>query len=348
MANPESSSLTTEPLEVRPGCWMVGYRNPTSLLQCNTYLRVFEEGDTKIVCIDPGSRQDFAAVKENICRVVGGLEAIDAFTLNHQDPDVVGNSPAFCDANPRINAVVSEDVWRLVQHLDFKPGSVSFANTTKPIERFGQRLQIVPTPFCHFRGAIAFYDPEIRTLFSGDLFGGLNQTGRVHLFAEPDDWIGIAQFHQIYMPSRAVLRYAVRQIRALQPAVEVIAPQHGHVIAGDSVAEFLDRMEELLVGHDLFEAELDESYLDLYTDVIRDLFAWMSEAVGNDDAHRRLRPKLVADDIGQILQVKGDDLKVLKDGYSGLAKVFSRFCLGEPPEFQNAMREFVFFSLRSA
>ena len=46
--------------------------------------------------------------------------------------------------------------------------------------------------------------------------------------------------------AREALRYAVRQIRALQPAVEVIAPQHGMVISGDLVPLFLDRMQAVL------------------------------------------------------------------------------------------------------
>ena len=45
---------------------------------------------------------------------------------------------------------------------------------------------------------MAWYDPESRTLFSGDLFGGLNQLGRVHLFAEEADWGG-----DLAVPSRS-------------------------------------------------------------------------------------------------------------------------------------------------
>jgi hypothetical protein len=30
-----------QPLQVAERCWMIGYRNPRTLLQCNTYLRIF-------------------------------------------------------------------------------------------------------------------------------------------------------------------------------------------------------------------------------------------------------------------------------------------------------------------
>ena len=199
--NVQPNSVAADPLEVAPGCWMVGRRNPESLLQCNTYLRSFTgNGSPLRVCVDPGSRLDYPVVAENLRALVGDLSEIQAFSLNHQDPDVSGNSDRLCEANPDIRMLVTEDVWRLVRHMGFRPGGVEFANPGRSswftVDN-QKRWQLVPTPFCHFRGAMAFYDPEIRVLFSGDLFGGVNQLGRVHLFAEEDDWNGIAHFHQI-------------------------------------------------------------------------------------------------------------------------------------------------------
>lgn len=334
-------SSANGPLQVVPNCWMVGYRNPRSLLQCNTYLRVFENGRPLHVCADPGSQFDFAVVEENIRCLVGDLSEIHAFTLNHQDPDVVGNSAYFCAANPNIQAVVSEDVWRLVQHLRFTPGKVRFANVGRKnrVEWGGRAYwQLVATPFCHFRGAMAFYDPEIRTLFSGDLFGGLNQLGRVHLFAEPDDWMGVAQFHQIYMPTGEALRYAVRQIRALQPAVEVIAPQHGQVITGDRIAEYLDRMESLAVGVDLLAIELDDSHLKAYCQVLSQLANWASEAMGRDEVFRRLANPAIDDNFQSRVRFDGGRVRLEREGYSAVAQAFDRLARNEPREFVNEMR----------
>jgi glyoxylase-like metal-dependent hydrolase (beta-lactamase superfamily II) len=340
-----TSANCSGPLSIGPNCWLVGHRNPASLLQCNTYLRILEgEGATVRVCVDPGSQFDYSVVESNIQQLIGDLSEVDLLTLNHQDPDVVGNTGAFCDANPTVGLMVSEDVWRLTQHLLFKPGTVQFANacrSSRAAMGAGHRWQVVPTPFCHFRGAMAFYDPESRTLFSGDFFGGLNQLGRVHLYAESDDWQGVAQFHQIYMPTREILRYAVRQIRALTPAVEVIAPQHGHVIVGDHVAEFLDRMQELLVGHDLLVFELDEKYLRQYGQLIADMIAWAKEIMGNSEALDRLRPELTEDGLERLLRVDATGVELLAEGYSVVAKVFARVAQGEPPEFINALRGMV-------
>lgn len=348
IAEPDPGSLAPTPripagpLEVRPDCWMVGRRNPASLLQCNTYIRSFASGNSPIhLCIDPGSRFDFPDVASNIDQLLGDLGEVHSFTLNHQDPDVVGNALHLCEANPNISAVMTEEVWRLVQHLNVRPRRLHFANPARSSLMSvadQHRWQLVPTPFCHFRGAMAFYDPQLRTLFSGDLFGGLNRIGRVQLYAEESDWPGIAQFHQIYMPTREALRYAVRQIRALQPAVEVIAPQHGFVIAGDLVPLFLERTHELLVGLDLLAVELDETYLEGYRQVTSRLLSRAEEAMGREEALLRLKATDVVDGLEQLAKVRGDELRVERQGYSAVVKILSRLARGELPEIANSLR----------
>lgn len=334
--------VPTGPQEVRGQCWMVGRRNPGSLLQCNTYLRTFDTGRSPVhVCIDPGSRFDFAVIRQNIGDLIGDLEGVGSFTLNHQDPDVVGNAIYLCEANPNVSAVMTEEVWRLAQHLDFKPRRLHFANDARsPLMTIADRhrWQLVPTPFCHFRGAVAFYDPELRTLFSGDLFGGLNRLGRVNLWAAEDDWPGIAQFHQIYMPTREALRYAVRQIRALKPAVEVIAPQHGFVIAGDLVPLFLERMHELLVGLDLLAAELDQTYLEGYRYLLARALDRAAETFGRSEVLARLKSQEARDGLERMVSVRGEDVTLEREGYSAVVKAFARLARGEPAEVVNALR----------
>jgi serine/threonine-protein kinase len=336
------TGIPVGPLEVRTGCWLVGRRNPVSLLQCNTYARTFETGrGTVNVCVDPGSRLDFPVIAQNLRVLFDDLEAINSFTINHQDPDVVGNAAALCEANFHISGVMTDEVWRLAQHLDFKPTRLHLASATRSpwfTIAHQHRWQLVPTPFCHFRGAMAFYDPDLRTLFSGDLFGGLNRLGRVQQWAEEDDWAGIALFHQIYMPTREALRYAVRQIRALKPVVEVIAPQHGFVIQGDLVPLFLDRMHELLVGLDLLAVELDHTYLHGYRALLTRLLARAEEAMGRQEVLSRLQPGWRPDGLEQLLTLRGEDVRLECEGYSAVAKVFARLARSGGLELSNALR----------
>lgn len=337
-----SAPSSAGPLEVSPTCWMVGARNPTSLLQCNTYIRTFDSGSTRLpVCLDPGSQFDYPVIESNIRQLLGDMGEVRAFSVNHQDPDVIGNAGYFCAANPRIGMVVTEEVWRLAQHLQLRPHRVHFANSVRaPRILIGDRhpWQLVPTPFCHFRGAMAFYDPEIRTLFSGDLLGGFNRLGHVPLLAEEADWAGIAQFHQIYMPTREALRYAVRQIRELTPRVEVIAPQHGHVITGELIPLFLDRLHELLVGFDLLALEFDADALRRYQEVLYRLLGRAAATIGPQAVLGRLQDTAPGDGLETRVRFQGMDVHIERDGYSVVAQAFARLALGEPAEFVNELR----------
>jgi len=92
---------------------MIGYRNPASLLQCNTYLRIFpgpRHGTS--ICIDPGSQFDATVIESNI-RDLTGNSGLDFITVNHQDPDVTGNLPSLCQSNPAATVMLTEDTWRL-------------------------------------------------------------------------------------------------------------------------------------------------------------------------------------------------------------------------------------------
>lgn len=251
---------------------MVGHRNPMSLLQCNTYLRSFQQGKTSVNwCVDPGSQIDYPHIRKHLLEHLGSLKAIHLFSINHQDPDVVGNLIFLSRDNRHLTGFVSEDTWRLVRHLRIRPKEMHFTNKIGHHSIHlpsGQRIQVLPTPFCHFRGAVAYYDPDSRILFSGDLFGGLNKPGRVQLYGEEADWSGIAQFHQIYMPTRSAVAHAIRQVRALRPKVDVIAPQHGFLLKGDFMHSVLDRLEKLPVGMDLLTRELDKQFLKEYQAVL--------------------------------------------------------------------------------
>jgi glyoxylase-like metal-dependent hydrolase (beta-lactamase superfamily II) len=337
-------AIDAKPLPVAERCWMIGHRNPASLLQCNTYLRIFpgaRHGTS--ICVDPGSQFDATVVESNIQDLTGG-SGLDFITVNHQDPDVTGNLPSLCESNPDATVILTEDTWRLVQHLLVSPGALSFPHA------FSSRLQTlpggigwqpVPTPFCHFRGAMAFYDPESQILFSGDLFGGLNQVGRIHLFAEEGDWGGIAQFHQIYMPSREILRYAVRQIRALRPAVKMIAPQHGHVITGDLLPLFLDQMEQLFVGYDLLALELDEQYEREYGDLVSLIIDDAMALIGEKQVSALLSATTFEDELDQLLTKKGERWRARRSPYACSAKVFFRLAHDKGPALVNQMRNAV-------
>ena len=88
------------------------------------------------------------------------------------------------------------------------------------------RWQLVPTPFCHFRGAMAFYDPELRTLFSGDLFA--------------------SYFFNVHTPpailndAPELIQGSLERVREIDP--RLIVPQHYDVLDGALHRRRFDRL----------------------------------------------------------------------------------------------------------
>ena len=238
--------------ELAPGVYWVGAGTKTFLSR-NSFLRIFKgNGTTGTLLIDPGPTNDLDSLSQKVSAVLpGGLSKINLAFINHQDPDVVGVLPTLTKLNQNLTVIATEDTWRLVNlngmsQTPFR--AVDRVQGQRVVLPTGHKLQFIPTPFCHFRGACMIYDLESRILFTGDLFGGIAASG---LHAVEENWTGIKAFHQLYMPSNEALRLAVKKIRALDPAPVALMPQHGGLITGELMNLFMDRMEELPVGLDI-------------------------------------------------------------------------------------------------
>ncbi len=260
---PSRIADNSEPIEIAPGTFWVGMRDPRGIFHANPYLRVYRAGSLEPynLLIDPGSSSDFSVVSAKVSSVIGRMGALSGLFINHQDPDVGSSAAQICGRYaPRAPIHCSEATWRLIVHFNlprdrFVDTDVARRGVDVPT---GHRWIPVPSPFCHFRGAVMLYDPETRVLFSGDLLGGLTEPGPRDLWAEPGDWGGIRAFHQAYMPATRAIAAAVRAIRKLDPPVEIIAPQHGRLLRGPLLHRFLDQLETLPVGLDILDELGDE------------------------------------------------------------------------------------------
>ncbi len=342
---PSSTSSITSPTDLRISAveiahetFWVGKRDTGSIFFANPYLRRFRGLDARTqrqtqfnLLIDPGSSSDFSTVTTKVASLIGGMDRLSAIFLNHQDPDV-GSSTNLITARyaPKAGILCSEDTWRLVVHMNL-PRSRFVA-----LEKFpngvsiptGHRVLPVPSPFCHFRGAVMLYDLETRVLFTGDLFGGLTDVNARGLFADESDWSGIRAFHQIYMPVNAALARAVAAIRKLTPAVEMIAPQHGRVIRGRLIEQFLDRMERLQVGLDIIDEQQDQTSLQAWNVVIARVVDLARSFQGSS-----VDEKLAAStELGDTAKFENGQVVAQRMGRWTLEHIVELLCAGEPPE----------------
>ncbi|WP_164002099.1 hypothetical protein [Pyxidicoccus caerfyrddinensis] len=333
-----SPDLRLAPVEIAPETFWVGKREPGAIFFANPYLRRFKGADTKTqrqtefnLLIDPGSSSDFSTIHTKVTSLIGGMDRLSAMFINHQDPDV-GSSASLISARyaPRAGILCTEDTWRLIVHQNLP------RHRFIPTEKFAQGLSVptghkllpVPSPFCHFRGAVMLYDLQTRVLFTGDLFGGLTDSNAKGLWADESDWSGIRAFHQIYMPVNAALVRAVAAIRKLTPAVEMIAPQHGRIIRGPLVQQFLERMERLQVGLDIMDEAQDRTHLQAWNAVVERVLVLARGYLGGSVDAKLAASKELAD----TAQYDGKRLVVGRMGKWTLEHVVDLLCHGEPPE----------------
>lgn len=252
-----------EPVEISSDTYWVGKKSG-DLLERNIYLRVFKQSNKSInLVIDPGPPSDLSALTEKTGKIIGSIKNIDLIFVNHQDPDVSYNSATIQKLNPNALVLASEDTFRLINFYGINTKKTRAVESFKDMEitlSTGHKIKFVPSPFCHFRGAVMLYDPETRILFSGDLFGGLSFTPS--LFADENYLEGIKTFHQIYMPTKDALKFAINNIKSLDPPPLFIAPQHGLIIGSEKLKEAISFLENLDVGLDLYLKRKDkENYI---------------------------------------------------------------------------------------
>jgi len=319
----------SQAVEISDGIHWVG-TGTKNFLSRNAYLRCYNgSGKKNAMIIDPGPAVDLDVLIRKVSDVLGSVSQVNMVFMNHQDPDVVGNAPYLARSNPNTLMLATEDTWRLV--------CLSGLDTTKfrAVERFknmrislptGHKIQFVPTPFCHFRGACMLYDLESRILFSGDFMGGIACT---QLYATRANWQGIKAFHQLYMPSNEAIRLAVRRIRELQPPPLMIAPQHGSIIKTEDIPFFLDQMENLQVGLDIITSF--EDTMPQLIDGLNEIVATVRETIGEDNVRQTMSmfhadgsyPAIFAlTSEERITEIKGDPIESIE----ALIRMFFRNC----------------------
>jgi eukaryotic-like serine/threonine-protein kinase len=276
-----------EIVTLAPDVYWVG-RRTGGALECNTYLRVYRSGDKRVsVLIDPGPPRDLHIIGAKIASVIESITEIDMAFINHQDPDVSSNTAAFQKANRRLHVVCSEDTWRLVQltGLDARHFSaVEHFREGRMRMTTGHEVTFVPSPYCHFRGAVMYYDRASRVLFTGDLFGGLTRS--THLLSRGRNWEGIDTFHQIYMPSNKAVRRTIERIRKLEPSPRILAPQHGAVIPEDQIEDLFAHLEDLPMGMDI---DTDAADCGLFRRALNQMILALVDLLGADAVRARLK-----------------------------------------------------------
>ncbi len=242
----ESRSLDySVPIEIAPKIWWVGHVLKDDPFQCHVYL--IENGKDSIL-IDPGSKLTWIETRKKILQLIP-LEHIRYIVCQHQDPDITS---AVSDLLEEIGVKGRKLVthWRAQELLEHYNWGIEFYEVSAAnwqLQAGDRRLRFVFTPYMHFPGNFCTFDMRTRTLFSSDIFGAV--TEHFTLFARDAEsyFEQMKPFHTHYMPATEIVNRGLDAIEKCHP-IEIIAPQHGSIIAKEMIPTIIRRLRELPCG----------------------------------------------------------------------------------------------------
>ncbi len=232
----------TEAIEISNRIYWVGMYLKHDPFQCHPYL--IENGNESIL-IDPGSMLEFDAVVKKV-NTVTDMKQIKYIILHHQDPDLAASVPEMEKLIGRsdLRIITHSRMVPLVKHYLIQSDYYEIDKHEHQLHSRDLHLHFITTPYCHSPGAFVTYEPSTKTLFSGDIFGGIEESWE--FYAEDDYFEKAKQFHAEYMPSRDIFNYSLTKIEALD--VNLIAPQHGSIIPKSRIAPLIGQMKALECG----------------------------------------------------------------------------------------------------
>ena len=232
----------TQPVEIAEHIHWVGMYLQNDPFQCHPYF--IENGDESIL-IDPGSMLEFEAVVRKV-NTISSMKNIKYIILHHQDPDLAAAVPEMEKLidRPDLLIITHSRMVPLVKHYLIQSDYYEIDKHDHQLVSGDLHLQFITTPYCHSPGAFVTYEPFTKTLFSGDIFGGIEESWE--FFAGDDYFEKAKPFHAEYMPSRDIFNYALSKIEKLD--LNLIAPQHGSIIQKERITGLIEQMKGLECG----------------------------------------------------------------------------------------------------
>ena len=231
-------------IEVAKDIYWIGKYIENDPFQCHPYLIL---SGNESVLVDPGSILEYEDVVRKI-ESLTDIKNIKYIIAQHQDPDICASIPQLEKEIDRsdLKIVTHHRTAALLKHYGIQSEYLYINDADEcKLELSNDRvLEFLATPYAHAPGAFVTYDAMTKTLFSSDIFGGIEESW--NFYADENYFEAIKTFHQDYMPSREILNYALDKIEALE--LNLILPQHGSIIKKEYISDLIHKLKKIDCG----------------------------------------------------------------------------------------------------
>ena len=251
----------TKAIEIANNIYWIGSYLVNDPFQCHAYL--IKNGKESIL-IDPGSMLEFESLVIKV-RTIVDFKDIKYIVIHHQDPDLAASVPAIEKLIKRddLQIITHSRITLLIKHYLIQSDYYEIDhNDYKLVTNSGLTLDFITTPYCHSPGAFVSYEVQSKSLFSSDIFGGLEESWQ--FYADKDYFQYAKAFHASYMPGKDIFNYTLHKIEQLD--LNLIMPQHGSIIKKEYIAGLIAEMKDLDCG-----LYIDKQYHGELLDVIHQL-----------------------------------------------------------------------------
>jgi len=221
--------------------------NQDSAFRVNVYL--VKSGEEAVI-IDPGNRNFFEPIKQEVKAIVGDLDKVVGAVFCHQDPDVSASIVDWLEIRPDMKVITSPRTNVLLPFYGIK-GEYDFFDITKNNFVFsnGRVLEFIESPFLHFPGAFTTYCHSSKFLFSGDIFAALDIEWSLIVEDFETHKMAMDLFSKDYFASNIATRGFAMKVEKYD--IEAVLPQHGSILPKIFVSQAIDYLKNLQCGLDL-------------------------------------------------------------------------------------------------
>ncbi len=227
--------------KLRDGLWWVGALNPDLRVfdvvmrtetgtSYNAYLIRGAEKTALIESVKGGFGDEALDRVSSVCDPA----EVDYVVCNHTEPDHSGSIAQILAACPRATVVSTRAGAMVIKALLGREFPSRIVKGGETIDLGGVTLSFVDAPFLHWPDSMFTFVPEMKTLFSCDVFGFHHTVPEIFADLSRDDLQESKKYYfdVIFAPFKKYVLEAIARIRLVE--IEMICPSHGPVYRQDA------------------------------------------------------------------------------------------------------------------